>query len=117
MDWTTVELASAILCACLPTYGPLLSSTDITSSTIKSWFSALIGSMRSSQNSKATDSSSIGQSSSKSNYAWYNQLGDSQHKSGKFGTNTKVSTSEEHLHAGSDYQMNNIMVERSVEVV
>lgn len=24
MDWTTVELACAIVCACLPTYGPLL---------------------------------------------------------------------------------------------
>lgn len=24
LDWTTVELACAIVCACLPTYGPLL---------------------------------------------------------------------------------------------
>lgn len=24
MDWTTVELATAIVCACLPTYGPLM---------------------------------------------------------------------------------------------
>ncbi|KAJ5935088.1 hypothetical protein N7466_004635 [Penicillium verhagenii] len=24
LDWTTVELASAIVCACLPTYGPLI---------------------------------------------------------------------------------------------
>ncbi|APA11193.1 hypothetical protein SS1G_11403 [Sclerotinia sclerotiorum 1980 UF-70] len=111
MDWTTVELASAILCACLPTYGPLLSGIDITSSTVKSWFSSLIGSKRNSQNSKATNPSS------KSNHSRYNQLEDSLNKSQKFRTNSKPSTSEEHLHAGGDYQMNNIMVERSVEVV
>ena len=43
MDWSTVELASAIICACLPTYGPLLSVP----APIRTWTSSLLGSWRS----------------------------------------------------------------------
>ncbi|KAJ5094367.1 hypothetical protein N7456_010228 [Penicillium angulare] len=45
MDWTTVEMASAIVCACLPTYGPVISNLSDVVPSLKSWYSSLLSSM------------------------------------------------------------------------
>ncbi|KAE8160880.1 hypothetical protein BDV40DRAFT_301853 [Aspergillus tamarii] len=41
MDWTAVEQASAIVCACLPTYGPLFSNTSHLIPGLKAWYLSL----------------------------------------------------------------------------
>ena len=46
MDWTTVELATALICACFPTYGPLL-RTGLIKSTFKSWYTSLLSNIKS----------------------------------------------------------------------
>ncbi|CAD6440052.1 cae8f845-da4f-4bbd-acbc-62b3a0bd3cf4 [Sclerotinia trifoliorum] len=65
-------------------------------SNYKTRFSSLIGSKRSSQNSKTTNPSSNGKSFSKSNHFWYNRLEDSLNKSEQFRTmaNSKPSKNE-----------------------
>lgn len=37
MDWSTIELASAIICACLPTYGPVISRRSCCPSVRRHW--------------------------------------------------------------------------------
>jgi hypothetical protein len=52
-DWITVELACAIVCACLPTYAPLLPRETVFPS-LKSWYASLVNSFRSTNQSKSS---------------------------------------------------------------
>ncbi|KAI9742338.1 MAG: hypothetical protein M1818_003871 [Claussenomyces sp. TS43310] len=117
MVWTTIEVTFAIVCACLPTYGPLFSQLVIPSS-LKTWYASLISTFRTSQPSKVSEQYD-GSLSTKSNNSQYDQLVDGTKTShfakvvgGPYGR-----SSETQSHYGSDYQMNNIRVQRSVEVV
>lgn len=53
MNWTTIELASAIVCACLPTYGPTFNVKSALLITIKSWYSNLVASVRLNKSSQS----------------------------------------------------------------
>lgn len=46
MDWTTVEMASAIVCASLPTYGPIMSRAGTIFPSVKSWYISLRSSIQ-----------------------------------------------------------------------
>lgn len=46
MDWTTVEMASAIVCASLPTYGPIMSRASTIFPSLKSWYISLRSSIQ-----------------------------------------------------------------------
>lgn len=39
MDWPTIELGSAIICACLPTYGPFIGAAGESLGRIRTWCS------------------------------------------------------------------------------
>lgn len=45
--WSTVELGVALICACLPTYLPLVPKSFGLSSTVRSWYNSLLSVMRS----------------------------------------------------------------------
>lgn len=45
-NWSTIELAAAIVCACLPAYGPLLTSVPCLKSSVQRWYHSLRGSLR-----------------------------------------------------------------------
>lgn len=42
MNWSNIELAVAIVCACLPTYGPFLKRSPIIESYLKSWYTQFL---------------------------------------------------------------------------
>lgn len=44
MNWSTIELGFAIVCACLPTYGPLLTAAALVPNLAKIWYTSLLGS-------------------------------------------------------------------------
>ena len=44
LDWSTAELATAIVCGCLPTYGPLLQMTNPFTGQVAKWYSSRTGS-------------------------------------------------------------------------
>ena len=62
MDWTTIELASAIICACLPTYGPLFSNSPVIA-TFKTWYSSFLSSVGLSKGSRGSSGGKSGISS------------------------------------------------------
>lgn len=45
MNWGIVQLAVAIVCACVPTYGPLLQLHSKTPSSVKAWHSSVVSSL------------------------------------------------------------------------
>lgn len=45
MNWSTIELGFAIVCACLPTYGPLLTAAALFPKLASSWYTSLLGSL------------------------------------------------------------------------
>lgn len=49
MNWSTIELGFAIICACLPTYGPLLVEMAKISHSLRSWQLSLFESLRGSR--------------------------------------------------------------------
>ena len=53
--WCTIELGVSLICACLPTYGPLLPKSLGISAMFKSWYSSLFNVTRS-----KTSNSSLG---------------------------------------------------------
>ena len=44
LDWSTAELATAIVCGCLPTYGPLLQMSNVFTGQVAKWYSTRTGS-------------------------------------------------------------------------
>ncbi|ERF71789.1 hypothetical protein EPUS_01704 [Endocarpon pusillum Z07020] len=52
-DWTTIQLASAIVCACLPTYAPLFKRHKYPTR-LRSWYAPLTKNSKSAQQSKAS---------------------------------------------------------------
>lgn len=49
LDWSTVELGVAIICACLPTLRPIFPKRPLMSTSLKNWYNSLRGSSKSSQ--------------------------------------------------------------------
>lgn len=54
--WSTIELGTAILCACLPTYRKLLPSKFTIPQSIKSWYDSLLGTISSERLKKSASS-------------------------------------------------------------
>lgn len=44
MNWSTIELGFAIVCACLPTYGPIVTAAALVPKLAISWYTSLLGS-------------------------------------------------------------------------
>lgn len=53
MNWSTIELGFAIICACLPTYGPLLVETAKFTQSLRSWQLSFFESLRGSRGASA----------------------------------------------------------------
>ena len=62
LNWSTIELASAIICTCLPTYGPLITGDRSILASAKTWYASLISSRGGSSYGKSTVNSSTGPS-------------------------------------------------------
>lgn len=114
MDWSTVELASAIVCACLPTYGRLLKMLPTLPASVKSWYTTLRSTFRRSRPSK-------GSSTARDyNHSWVNaheQLGDDANDRVHL---TEVSGGAKAMHQypkEETVHMNRINVQNTVEVV
>ena len=59
MYWTTIELGFAIICACLPTYGPLLEPMATSLERCKSWFTSLPNKMLPSRNKSTRNENNV----------------------------------------------------------
>jgi hypothetical protein len=124
LDWTTVEVASAIVCASLPTYGPFLTKSFVPA-TIKSWYTSLLGSFGGSQqHSKVNEPKYGGSLTPKSSNSQYNPLTETadapqSHYARVVGRPyDRENAARWEGGDGNEYhQMNNIRVQRSVEVV
>lgn len=53
--WLQIQLSIAVVCACLPTYGPLLPSKTFFSTNVKGWYSSLTSFLGRRQRSSASD--------------------------------------------------------------
>ena len=57
--WSTIELGVALICACLPTYRPLLPKTFGLPSTVRGWYTSLLSVTRSRGSTKATSNNDL----------------------------------------------------------
>ncbi len=71
MNWSNVELAVAILCACLPTYGPLLKQVACLQPSMQNWY----GSFRD-RVTRGSSAQSTLQKSANDNRSAYNRFED-----------------------------------------
>lgn len=79
--WVNIQLCSAIICACLPTYRPILPRGAILSSTLSQWHSLLsrrsrASTSRSSEGNTKDYSKSYTVSDGRARYARYNNISD-----------------------------------------
>lgn len=106
--WSTIELGTAIICACVPTYRPLLHG---------SWFGDWLASAR--HSARGTSSTTVVPNSSHNGYgdvrAGYNRFTDDTNSDKIFLNEvvggTRVESNEPHF-----YPLNAITVERRIEV-
>lgn len=106
--WSTIELGTAIICACVPTYRPLLHG---------SWFGDWLASAR--HSARGTSSTTVVQNSSHNGYgdvrSGYNRFTDDTNSDKIFLNEvtggTRIENNEAHF-----FPLNAISVERRIEV-
>lgn len=106
--WSTIELGTAIICACVPTYRPLLHG---------SWFGDWLASARHSV--RGTGSTTVVQNSSHTGYgdvrSGYNRFTD-DNNSDKIFLNEVIGGPRAERNEAQFYPLNAITVERRIEV-
>ena len=106
--WSTIELGTAIICACVPTYRPLLHG---------SWFGDWLASARHSV--RGTGSTTVVQNSSHTGYgdvrSGYNKFTD-DNNSDKIFLNEVIGGPRAENHEVQFFPLNAISVERRIEV-
>jgi hypothetical protein len=68
MLWSTIQPGLAIICSCLPTFGPLISAFMITISYARSWYASVQGRLRLSYASRTQQNSEREQDDAPSNW-------------------------------------------------
>lgn len=112
--WSTIELGTAIIRGCLPTYGPLLQECFLPA-LLRAWFALAIRSVCGSRMGSANQSSSpeVYRSSEIPSYGFYdNTQSDNLHEDRMKGKRWMNGS-----HVGSGIPLDRIYVERRVEVV
>ncbi len=117
MDWTTVELATTIVCASFPTYGPLLALTSMLSEGLRSWYTSLIVSSRQTATLKGSCSGSAYDASDNRGPAVYGRLGGDIADTMYLTRAVGGTEATDHSSEPENYQMDKINVQRTVEVV
>ena len=117
LNWASVENGLALICACLPTYRPLLSKGQAVLLSLNTWYSSLL-STRSRHEKQATPDSPSGsaQAGGAIDRKRYNQSHDGTQDHFRLTESTGTSAVD-HMVAGKDYPLNTISVNSTVEVV
>ena len=114
MVWSTVELGTAIICGCLPTYRPLLHDSKLPAP-VRAWFVSAIHSAR------GLRSKSTGQSSSQKTYgdsgSGYKKFHDDAHSDDVHSQDTEEGGWTKGAEDGPAHPLKAITVERRVEIV
>ena len=116
LDWGIVQLAVAIVCACLPTYGPLVKFRDTASSPGRAWYSSLLSGFRGSKASARkgtgkTDDSKIRTGTARSRQSDYRQIDD-------YAYLKRVDTGERSSRERTDtYPMGRIQAQNEAEII
>lgn len=100
MDWTTIELATALVCASLPTYGPILFKGGLATKMFE-MYQSLRGSIQSGRSQSVPATAESTKQTAKGDYSEYDQLVD-----GPGGVRHKAAERESNA-----YAMNRIRVE------
>lgn len=106
LNWSTIELAVAIICACVPCYGPLIPTKTIAKTT-RLWSS--------SRKSKASSLDNTIKSNTSQQASRYNRLGDTKDESrylASVGSDSKGLDDHD-----QPYPLQSITVRKTVEVV
>ncbi|MCJ1459112.1 hypothetical protein MMC28_009489 [Mycoblastus sanguinarius] len=116
--WGIVENGLAIICACLPTYRPLLSKVFSLGTDVRAWYSSLLGNTRSwgggSHSSKSTPAADANKSDSRKHY---NQIEDGTLDGAHLTSVIGDLEASADIVAGKDIPLNSIHVKNTTEVV
>ena len=118
--WGIIENGLAIICACLPTYRPLLAKGFSLTTDFRAWYSSLLHNTRSwgggSQSSKVTPSTDANKGVF-DNRKRYNQIKDGVLDSTYLTSVTGDLEASADTVAGKDFPLNSIRVKNTTEVV
>lgn len=115
--WATIENGFALICACMPTYGPLLSKAQTMLLSTSTWYSSLLSSTRTGSGTHAKPNGVSG--SAHANDAvgreCYNQIHDETQDHLPLTEFTRAGGGDD-IVAGNDYPLDRIRVDRTLEV-
>ena len=111
--WSTIELGTAIICACLPTYRPLLAEGFVASNIIKSWYSSLLDAT----GSKSRGSSKVSSNHGKSAFVRIDRHGLDSVDEDHLTEAVRGPEAGNEPHKSNSYPMNVISVQSRIEVV
>ncbi len=119
--WLLVQLSISIICACLPTYGPLLPNGAFLSMRLKGWYSfvgSLLGRRHTSSNSGSEINQSLDSNTEKRHHKeTYGNLSDGGEKSIFTSVVGGGNHAYDHERAEIDYANNVIKIRQEVEMV
>ena len=120
LTWGTIENGLSIICACLPTYRPLLTKSLSIPKDVRAWYSSLRGNRRGwgggSRSSKSTPSTNANQSGSDSRKR-YNKITDGALDGAHQNPVAGDPAASAGVVAGRDFPVNSIQVRNTTEVI
>ena len=117
LNWASVENGLALICACLPTYRPLLSKGQAVLLSLNTWYSSLL-STRSRHEKQATPDSSSGsaQAGDTIDRKRYNQIHDETQNHFRLTEFTNTSAVN-HMITSKDYSLHTINVNNTIKII
>ena len=112
--WATIENGLAIICACLPTYRPLLTTSQAFLVSVNSWYSSLLSRGSQSKASGFTETEHVSDNQSRKRY---NQIADGTQDNLYLAKAVGGSGAGEEFGDGKDYPLGAIKVKSTTEVV
>ncbi len=116
LTWATIENGLAIICACLPTFRPLLSGNTLVASTLNSWYNSLLSTSRGSQSKQSGHTASV-HNDDRRQLKRYNQIEDGTQDDIHLTNLVGGSRTGDDSVAGKDFSLNSIKVKHITEVV